>query len=189
MPPVPTLRLLESVDDDATELTATDMASAVVVVSEYTEDDETMVSVASAPPPAQRPRPAMVSIPTEAPGVPDPAAIWNGDPSSDRPTPALELLVLQQDNVRLLRENARYQSLLTELRHELEQARAAASAASVQAAHSQQAEAQAHLALTKLTRERDHYRGFAESSLWRRIRGCSHQHASGSASRPSAARA
>jgi|GEM_PF-4494589 len=165
----PALQLAEPVEDDATELT--DLATAVALVHEVGEDDETVATAPAGPRPVVRPRPAMVAV---VPEVPDPAALSPRIPSADRPTPDLELLVLQQDNVRLLRENEAHQRRLDELRQALEGARRASREALEQVAHWKDEAAASEAALSRVASERDHYRSFAESGLWGRIRGCTH---------------
>lgn len=179
----PSLQLYEDVEDDATELTdiVSNHPTSVVLVEESDEDAETVASgsmnEASGRPvsgsrPRQRPRPAMVAVLPDVPVVPDPGALSPSVPSADRPTPDLELLVLQQDNVRLLRENEAHQRRLEELRAALEGARRASREAADEATHWQQAAEDADAALARVAQARDHYRSFAESNLWERMRGC-----------------
>lgn len=189
MPTHPALQLVDRhAEDDADSPTeATDIASALVLAAEVSDDDETAATApvarspaaptspasASARPAAHRSgrshRPAMVSM---VPEVPDPSALSPRIPTPERPTPDLELLVLQQDNLRLQRELEASARRIDDLRAVVEGARRASRDATEQAAMWKRVAQETQDALTQVARARDHYRAFALGGLWDRVRGC-----------------
>jgi hypothetical protein len=169
MTTLPALHLAESDTDDATELTATEFASTVALVHEVDEDDDTAATDFVDSRPLRPRRPAMVAI---IPEVPDPSALSPRIPSPDRPTPELELLVLQQDNMRLLRENELHRQRLEELRTALDGARRASREALEEAERWKRSAQASADNLARVEAERNHFRAFSESGLWERIRGC-----------------
>ena len=119
----------ESVADNATELTVTDTLFVPAMVEEFEEDDADQATVTELRPPDEAPseraarlrarRSAVVDVRRSQELVPDPAAAEFGS----QPAPDLELLVLQQDNVRLQRELELVRRELNALRSSIDGAR------------------------------------------------------------------
>ncbi len=171
---LPAVQLAEPADDDATEMTHTDVLSTAVVLLEEAEDGQDDPTALDGP---DEPAPFLgMHLPASAV---QPLTI--GDEVSDRdPLPhdsatqgsALELRVLRSELLRLRRDidtlRDEREATLQEVLVTATEAREAHAEAADWRHVAQRAEDQVRL----LERERDHYRRFAQAGLWARIRGC-----------------
>ncbi|HCH65407.1 MAG: hypothetical protein CL927_12225 [Deltaproteobacteria bacterium] len=166
MTTIPALQLTEADRDAATELDATEHVPSIALVLESDEDEAEAVTDGSF---------MLERASTRAPAttqVPDPAALSPRIPSAERLVPDLEMLVLQQDNVRLLRENGDLRQQLEALQADLTASQDALRDLEYRSNDWQdQAEMHGEL-LREVMRERDHFRKFSLGSLWTRLRGC-----------------
>ena len=166
----------EAVSDDATALTVTDILFAPAVVEEFEEDVSEQATVTELRPSDEGPteraarlrsrRSAVVDV--RQADVPDPASADLGS----RPAPDLELLVLQQDNLRLQRGLEAARRELNALRSSIDGARRAAREATDQADMWRRVGRDTESAMTYLAQERDHYKAYALGSMFDRLRAC-----------------
>ena len=162
--------------DDVTALTVTDMLFAPAMVDELEEDVSAQATVTELRPgdeaPAERAarlrarRSAVVDV--RQADVPDPAA---ADLAS-RPAEDLELLVLQQDNLRLQRELDAARRELSALKSSLDGARRVAREATDQADMWRSVGRETESAMSFIARERDHYKAYSLGSIFDRLRAC-----------------
>ena len=168
----------ESVADNATELTVTDTLFVPAMVEEFEEDDADQATVTELRPPDEAPseraarlrarRSAVVDVRRSQELVPDPAAAEFGS----QPAPDLELLVLQQDNVRLQRELELVRRELNALRSSIDGSRRVAREATDQADVWRRVARETESALSCVAQERDHYKAYALGGLFDRLKAC-----------------
>jgi hypothetical protein len=166
----------ESVGDDVTALTVTDMLFVSAVVEEYEEDVADQATVTELRPADEAPieraarlrarRAAVVDV--RLSDVPDPASADLGS----RPAPDLELLVLQQDNLRLQRELETARREVNALNSSIDSARRVARESTDHADIWRRVSRETESALSCLAQERDHYKAYAMGGLMDRLRSC-----------------
>lgn len=167
----PAVRVLETTDDAATELTLTDIAASLAVVREVSDDDVTQATA----PVTHSPRMAkakVTSLRRERSAIPDPAELDTRSNMAGAPVPDLELLVLQQDNLRLQRELEATRREVSDLQKALDGARRASRDANEQAEMWKRVAKETEGVIGRVARERDHYKQFAHSGILRRLQGC-----------------
>lgn len=163
MSTAPAIRIAEDLDDAATEVTIAD--GAPVLVDERCEDDDTQLTdIAGAPLKVQAPSRPAAKIAV----VPDPSVV--GDAARSEADD--ERLALQAEVLRLRREVDRWRRQAERHAQEADDAREALAEVTEERDGWERVAADADLALGRVAAERDHYRGFAESGLLARIRGC-----------------
>jgi hypothetical protein len=178
MAPALALHTRESAEDNATECTVTDMVFAPMAVSvvEFEEQVDDQATVTELRSPDDNPRERAARLRARRSAVVDVRQVEVPDPSAagfgSKPAPDLELLVLQQDNVRLQREMEQTRRELAALRASIDGARRVAREATDQSDVWRRIARETESALSCLAKERDHYKAYAHGSFFDRLSAC-----------------
>lgn len=178
MAPALALHTRETAEDSATECTVTDMlfAPLEVDVVEFEEDTADQATITELRPHDEEPSERAARLRSRRSAVVDVRRVEVPDPSAadyrSQPTPDLELLVLQQDNVRLQRDVEQTRRELAALRASIDGARRVAREATDQSDVWRRVARETESALSCLAKERDYYKAYAMGGFFDRLSAC-----------------